>query len=140
VNVRLYVFGAEGQVARSLREAAIGSSNIEIGFSARSNVDIRRADLVEKAIAEFSPTIVINPAAYTAVDRAEAEPDLCFAINRAGAGIVAKATNQLGIPIIHLSTDYVFDGQKHDRERRSWATGRVRTIKACWRTGCRSSK
>ena len=121
--MRLYVFGAEGQVARSLREAATGSSNIEIGFSSRSNVDIRRADLVEKAIAEFSPTIVINPAAYTAFDIAEAEPDLCFAINCAGAGIVAKATNQLGIPIIHLSTDYVFDGQKHDSYIESDAVG-----------------
>jgi RmlD substrate binding domain len=72
--VRLYVFGAEGQVARSLREAATGSSNIEIGFSSRSNVDIRRADLVEKAIAEFSPTIVINPAAYTAVHKPKPSP------------------------------------------------------------------
>jgi dTDP-4-dehydrorhamnose reductase len=123
VNVRLYVFGAEGQVARSLREAATGSSDIEIGFGSRPNVDIRRADLVEKAIAEFSPTIVINPAAYTAVDKAEAEPDLSFAINCAGAGIVAKATNQLGIPIIHLSTDYVFDGQKNDSYIESDAVG-----------------
>ena len=77
--MRLYVFGAEGQVARSLREAATGSSDIEIGFGSRPNVDIRRADLVEKAIAEFSPTIVINPAAYTAVDKAESESDLSFA-------------------------------------------------------------
>jgi dTDP-4-dehydrorhamnose reductase len=114
VSVRLYVFGAEGQVARSLREAATGRSDIEIAFGSRPNVDILRADLVEKAIAEFLPTIVINPAAYTAVDQAEAEPDLCFAINRDGARIVAKAANQLGIPIIHLSTDYVFDGQKND--------------------------
>ena len=76
--MRLYVFGAEGQVARSLREAATGSSDIEIGFGSRPNVDIRRAALVEKAIAEFSPTIVINPAAYTAVDKAEAEPDSGF--------------------------------------------------------------
>ena len=110
--MRLYVFGAEGQVARSLREAATGSGDIEVGFGSRPNVDIRSADLVEKAIAEFSPTIVINPAAYTAVDKAESESDLSFAINCAGAGFVAKATNQLGIPIIHLSTDYVFDGQK----------------------------
>jgi dTDP-4-dehydrorhamnose reductase len=123
VNVRLYVFGAEGQVARSLREAATGSSDIEIGFGSRPNVDIRRADLVEKAIAEFSPTIVINPAAYTAVDNAEAELDLSFAINCAGASIVAKATNQLGIPIIHLSTDYVFDGQKTDSYVESDAVG-----------------
>ena len=121
--MRLYVFGAEGQVARSLREAATGSGDIEVGFGSRPNVNIRRADLVEKAIAEFSPTIVINPAAYTAVDKAEAESDLSFAINCAGAGIVAKATNQLGIPIIHLSTDYVFDGQKNDSYIESDAVG-----------------
>jgi dTDP-4-dehydrorhamnose reductase len=114
VDVRLYVFGAEGQIARSLREAATGSPDIEVGCGSRPNVDILRADLVEKALAAFSPGIVINPAAYTAVDQAEAEPDLAFAINRDGAGIVAKAANRLGIPVIHLSTDYVFDGKKSD--------------------------
>jgi len=55
---------------------------------------------------------VINPAAYTAVDRAESEPDLAFAVNRDGAGIVATRAARLGIPIVHLSTDYVFDGKK----------------------------
>jgi dTDP-4-dehydrorhamnose reductase len=114
VNVRLYVFGAEGQIARSLREAANISRDIEIGCGSRPNVDILRADLVEKAIVEFSPSIVINPAAYTAVDQAEAEPSQAFAINRDGAGIVAKAANRLGIPVVHLSTDYVFDGKKND--------------------------
>jgi len=112
--LRLYVFGAEGQIARSLREAAAASCDIEIGCGFRPNVDILRADLVEKAIAEFSPNIVVNPAAYTAVDQAEAEPDLAFAVNRDGAGIVAKAANRLGIPVVHLSTDYVFDGNKND--------------------------
>jgi dTDP-4-dehydrorhamnose reductase len=123
VKVRLYVFGAEGQIARSLREAAANSCDIQIRSCSRTNVDIRRADLVENAIAEFSPSIVINPAAYTAVDQAEAEPDLTFAINRDGAGIVAKAARRLGIPIVHLSTDYVFDGQKKDRYTESDAVG-----------------
>jgi dTDP-4-dehydrorhamnose reductase len=60
----------------------------------------------------FRPDIVINPAAYTAVDKAESESDLAFAINRDGAGAVAAAAAELGAPIIHLSTDYVFDGAK----------------------------
>jgi dTDP-4-dehydrorhamnose reductase len=55
---------------------------------------------------------VINPAAYTAVDRAESQADLAFAVNRDGAECVAVAAERLGIPIIHLSTDYVFDGRK----------------------------
>jgi dTDP-4-dehydrorhamnose reductase len=121
--MRLYVLGAEGQIARSLREAAASSCDIQIGCGSRPNVDILRADLVEKAIVDFSPSIVINPAAYTAVDQAEAEPDLAFAVNRDGASIVAKAANRLGIPIIHLSTDYVFDGKKNNSYIESDAVG-----------------
>ena len=121
--MRLYVFGTTGQIARSLREAASSNADIEIGCGARSNIDIRCADQVERALAEFSPSIVINPAAYTAVDRAEAEPDLAFAINCDGAGIVAKAASRLGIPIIHLSTDYVFDGKKDGSYNESDAVG-----------------
>ena len=110
--MRVFVFGAEGQIARSLRETATRHRDIEIGHSAHADVDIRRADLVEKALDEFSPGIVVNPAAYTAVDKAEAEPEPAFAINRDGAGIVAAAAKRRGIPVIHLSTDYVFDGSK----------------------------
>jgi dTDP-4-dehydrorhamnose reductase len=110
--VRVFVFGAEGQIARSLREAATRHRGIAIGHSARADVDILRADQVEKALDRFSPGIVVNPAAYTAVDKAEAEPELAFAINRDGAAIVAAAAKRRGVPVIHLSTDYVFDGGK----------------------------
>jgi dTDP-4-dehydrorhamnose reductase len=110
--VRLYVFGSKGQVARSLREAITDEPDIVLGYGGRPDVDILRPDLVEKALRAFSPDIVINPAAYTAVDRAESEPELAFAINRDGAGIVAAATARLGVPILHLSTDYVFNGRK----------------------------
>jgi dTDP-4-dehydrorhamnose reductase len=110
--VRLYVVGTEGQVARSLREAAIQHPDVLIGCGGRPDVDVLRPDLVEKAFLAFSPDIVVNPAAYTAVDRAEIEPELAFATNRDGAGIVATATARLGVPILHLSTDYVFDGKK----------------------------
>jgi len=111
-NVRVFVFGAEGQIARSLREAATHHRGIVIGHSGRADVDILRADQVEKALDEFAPGIVVNPAAYTAVDKAEAEPELAFAINRDGAAIVAAAAKRRGVPLIHLSTDYVFDGGK----------------------------
>ena len=110
--MRVFVFGAEGQIARSLREAATQHRGIVIGYSGRADVDILRADQVEKALDEFAPGMVVNPAAYTAVDKAEAEPELAFAINRDGAAIVAAAAKRRGVPVIHLSTDYVFDGSK----------------------------
>src|SRR5271154_1809558 len=110
--MRIYVIGGEGQVARSLREAAHENPDLVIGWSARPEVDILSPGLVERALADFSPDIVVNPAAYTAVDRAEAEPELAFAINRDGAAAVATAAKQRNIPIVHLSTDYVFDGRK----------------------------
>jgi dTDP-4-dehydrorhamnose reductase len=113
--VRLYVVGIEGQVARALRESASKTLDVVIGCGGRPDVDIRYPDLVEKALAAFSPDIVINPAAYTAVDRAESEPDLAFEVNRDGARNVAASTAQLGVPVIHLSTDYVFDGKKESR-------------------------
>jgi len=110
--MRIYTIGSEGQVARSLREAARENPDIVIGWGARPDVDILCPELVKRALMDFSPDIVVNPAAYTAVDRAEAEPNLAFAINRDGAAAVATAAKQLEIPIVHLSTDYVFDGKK----------------------------
>ena len=110
--MRIYVFGAKGQVARSLQEAASKRPGVVIGNGTRPDVDILQRDLIERALTDFAPDLVINPAAYTAVDRAESEPELAFAVNRDGAGNVAKAAQRLNIPIIHLSTDYVFDGRK----------------------------
>ena len=99
-------------MARSLREAASLLPGLVVGCGARPDLDILRPDLIQRALTDFAPDIVINPAAYTAVDRAETEPDLAFATNRDGAGNVAKAAQRLNVPIIHLSTDYVFDGRK----------------------------
>jgi dTDP-4-dehydrorhamnose reductase len=110
--MRLYVMGAEGQVARSLREAASGRDNIVFGFGARPDVDLLQPASIVKALADFRPDVVVNPAAYTAVDKAESEPDQAFALNRDGARAVATAAADRDVPIIHLSTDYVFDGKK----------------------------
>jgi len=110
--MRLYVIGGQGQVARSLREAAAGDNDIVFGYAQRPDVDLARPASIAQALAEFRPDIVINPAAYTAVDKAESEPDQAFALNRDGAALVAAAAAGQGAPVIHLSTDYVFDGTK----------------------------
>jgi dTDP-4-dehydrorhamnose reductase len=110
--MRIYVIGSEGQVARSLREAIGQNQEFVLGCGSRPDVDILQPDSLRQALARFSPDIVINPAAYTAVDRAESESELAFSLNRDGAAAAAMATRELGIPIIHLSTDYVFDGKK----------------------------
>jgi dTDP-4-dehydrorhamnose reductase len=111
--VRLFIIGTEGQVARSLREMAVEMPDVAIASGGRPDVDLLRPDSIERGLFAFSPDIVINAAAYTAVDRAESEADIAFATNRDGAGNAAAAAARLGVPIIHLSTDYVFDGKKN---------------------------
>jgi len=67
---------------------------------------------VEAALLALAPDIVVSAAAYTAVDRAESEPELAMRVNRDGPAMLARAASRLGIPVVHLSTDYVFDGTK----------------------------
>jgi dTDP-4-dehydrorhamnose reductase len=110
--MRLFVIGGQGQVARSLREAAAGDNDIVFSCAQRPDVDLLRPASIAQALADFRPDIVVNPAAYTAVDKAESEPDQAFALNRDGARAVAAAAANHGAPVIHFSTDYVFDGTK----------------------------
>jgi len=85
-----------------------------VGLGARPGFDLASPDTILPAMTAFGPDVVVNAAAYTAVDRAESEPELAFAINRDGAAAVAAAATRLGAPIIQLSTDYVFDGAKRE--------------------------
>lgn len=110
--MRIFVTGSEGQVARSLKEAAARDPEVVVAFGSRPDLDLTLPDTIEPLIAAFEPDIVVNPAAYTAVDRAETEPELAYAINRDGAGAVAAAAANAGVPILQLSTDYVFNGAK----------------------------
>ncbi len=112
--MRLYVIGGAGQVARSLREAAAGDETIVFGYSRRAEVDLLQPTSIKNALAGFRPDVVINPAAYTAVDKAESEPELAYAINCEGARAVSAAAAEVNAPVIHFSTDYVFDGTKDD--------------------------
>jgi dTDP-4-dehydrorhamnose reductase len=109
--MRLYVMGAEGQVARSLREAATGYADVTVGFGSRPSVDLLHPSTVAAAISAFRPDVIVNPAAITAVDKAEDEPAQAFAINCDGARTTAAVAREHDVPIIHLSTDYVFDGK-----------------------------
>ncbi|WP_256749443.1 dTDP-4-dehydrorhamnose reductase [Mesorhizobium sp. Mes31] len=110
--MRLVVTGREGQVAASLLEAGQRHAGVEVIAIGRPELDLARPDTVIEAIAAAQPDMVVSVAAYTAVDQAEDEPELAFAVNAVGAGKVAQAAARLGVPVIHLSTDYVFDGSK----------------------------
>lgn len=110
--MRIAVTGREGQVACSLVEAAQGDRGNEIIAVGRPTLDLTHPETVLSAIEAARPDLVVSAAAYTAVDQAEDEPELAFAVNDKGAGAVAAAAASLGVPVIHLSTDYVFDGAK----------------------------
>ena len=103
--MRLLVFGKNGQVARALQVLAP-----EAVFLGREEADLGVPELAAEAIATHAPDAVINAAAYTAVDRAEEEEPLAARINGAAPAIMAEACADLGIPLVHISSDYVFDG------------------------------
>lgn len=107
--MRIAVTGRTGQVVQSLlaRAEAAGVAVIPVG---RPGLDLERPESVLPALAAARPDCIVNAAAYTAVDRAETEPDLALRINGEGAGAVAAAAADLGVPLIQISTDYVFDG------------------------------
>lgn len=108
--MRLAVTGKNGQVVSSLQ--ALAGPDLEIVALGRPELDLSRPDTVFNALREAKPDVVVSAAAYTAVDKAESEPDIAFAVNRDGAKAVARAAKDIGVPIIHISTDYVFDGTK----------------------------
>jgi dTDP-4-dehydrorhamnose reductase len=110
--MRILVAGRTGQLAQSLIEASAQRAGWELTAVGRPDLDLQAPPSLARAIAAVRPHVVVNAAAYTAVDRAEREPDLAFAINRDGAGALAKAAAEHGLPIVHVSTDYVFDGRK----------------------------
>lgn len=109
--MKVLVTGKEGQLARSLVERAQRHHDIEMIALGRPELDLAILGSAARVIARQAPDVVINAAAYTAVDQAEDEPDLAFQVNAAGAGEVAAAARETGARIIQISTDYVFDGR-----------------------------
>ncbi len=106
--MRIAVTGSKGQVATSLIERA--GPGVEIVALGRPAFDLEDRRSVLAGLENARPDVVINAAAYTAVDQAEAEEAIAVRVNGEGAGHVAEAAARLGVPLLHISTDYVFDG------------------------------
>jgi len=109
-SLRILIIGQNGQVSQALqtRLAAMG----ELIVLGSDQLDMARTDHIRAPIDALRPDLIINAAAYTAVDQAESEAQRAFAINATAPGVLARATLELGIPLLHYSTDYVFDGRK----------------------------
>lgn len=108
--MKALIVGAGGQAGRELRRAAPAA--VELHCLDRQALDITDAAAVARTVAAVRPDLLINGAAYTAVDRAESEREAAFAVNAHGAGNLAKAASQAGARLLHLSTDFVFDGAR----------------------------
>lgn len=109
--MRALIFGGRGMLGRDL-QGALGARGHEAVALARPDGDVTCLETVQRAVRDVAPDVVINCAAYTQVDRAESEPGLAHAVNGVGARNVAVAAADAARHVIHLSTDYVFDGQK----------------------------
>lgn len=107
--MKIVVFGGAGQLGHEIRSRA-EDLNFEVAAPVTSEVNISEAEQVRYLMRQLKPSIVINCAAYTAVDKAEEERDAAMQINCAGAANVAEAAREIGARMIQLSTDYVFDG------------------------------
>lgn len=108
--LRILISGQHGQVSQALQQS-LGDLG-ELIVLGRDRLDLSQPEALRAVLREFKPNLIINAAAYTAVDQAESEPGLAFAVNATSPGIFAEQAAALGIPFIHYSTDYVFDGSK----------------------------
>lgn len=108
--MKILVTGKKGQLAASLVEAAALVPGVELVTVGRPELELTDPASVTELILAHQPDIVVSAAAYTSVDRAEFQQDLAYEINVTGAALVAEAAAMLGVPIIYLSTDYVFSG------------------------------
>ena len=109
--MRVLITGGMGQVSSALSVAA--PDDWSVSAPARAEMDILDKSAIRELIERSRPDVVINAAAYTAVDRAETESDLAWRVNRDGAANVAIAAKEFGTRVVHLSTDYVFDGRSY---------------------------
>ena len=107
---RILIVGAYGQVGRELQRSFADAG--EIIARDRDTVDLAAPDQVRAMVRGAEPDVILNAAAYTAVDRAESEPDTAMAVNALASGILAEEALRAGALLVHYSTDYVFDGSK----------------------------
>lgn len=106
----ILITGSNGQVGFELRRSLAPLGHV-VALD-RAGCDLTRPDDIRRVVRKHRPQVIVNPAAYTAVDRAESEPQLAFAVNGTAPGILAEEAKLLGSLLVHYSTDYVFDGTK----------------------------
>ncbi len=111
MTARILVIGHSGQLATELRKLAL-PRGVTLEALGRDRLDLLETAVLAEKLRDLRPSAVINAAAFTAVDRAETEPAAAFALNRDSPALLAHACADLGAPLVHLSTDYVFDGAK----------------------------
>jgi dTDP-4-dehydrorhamnose reductase len=107
--MKILITGVNGQVGHALMREL--TEHELIGLT-RQDCDLTNPDQIRQVIDQHQPDLIINPAAYTKVDQAEDEPELAFKINRDAPKVMAEKAREYKIPLIHFSTDYVFDGNK----------------------------
>lgn len=108
----ILVTGVNGQVGYELARTLQGLGRV-VAVD-RSTLDLSNLDQIRAVVRDVKPALIVNPAAYTAVDKAEQEPELAMRINGEAPGVLAEEAKKLGAALIHYSTDYVFDGEKQD--------------------------
>jgi|SRR5579859_1705781 len=121
----IVVTGANGQVGRELREASAGYPQFDFQFLTREDLPLQDSAMVHSIIEAIRPAYCINCAAYTAVDKAETEKDLAFLVNGTAVGSLALACSQIKARLIHISTDYVFDGRSATPLKEDDTTGPI---------------
>ncbi|MDR9774979.1 dTDP-4-dehydrorhamnose reductase [Rhizobium hidalgonense] len=109
--MHIVVTGKQGQVVQSLLRRG-AETGVEISAVGRPEMDLADPASIAAAFSALRPDVIVSAAAYTAVDKAESEAELAFSVNATGAGAVAGAAARIGVPVIHISTDYVFGGDK----------------------------
>jgi dTDP-4-dehydrorhamnose reductase len=107
--MKILITGVNGQVGHALMHELTEHELIDL---TRQDCDLINPDQIKQVIDQHQPDLIINPAAYTKVDQAEDEPELAFQINRDAPKVMAEKAREYHIPLIHFSTDYVFDGEK----------------------------
>ena len=106
---KILLTGINGQVGHALKKKL---TEYEVIALSREQLDLTKHHDIRRIVRDVKPNLIINPAAYTAVDKAESEPELAFAINATAPQILAEEAARLGAALIHFSTDYVYDGTK----------------------------
>ena len=119
--MNILICGQNGQVARELQKRLGGLGELHVW--GRDRFDMAKPESLREAVRALKPGLIVNAAAHTAVDLAESEPELAYAINAEAPGVLAEEAARLRAPLIHYSTDYVFDGSKNGQYNEEDPTG-----------------